>query len=164
MQSQWFAWSSICKLYSVYVNAENHSKSEHKSSDALFFPTSWGIRFQSLNCEVTDFKTHLSIIFGFQLMKNFTNCLSWTCRDLRSDVANPIAISSILKIFLKDKCLFGFLTSSSTTRLYCKACLHGKTTKKSQKLLFLFTFLQLPLAASMILGLNYVRSDSRVVI
>ena len=30
--------------------------------------------------------------------------------------------------------------------------------------LFLFTFLQLPLAASMILGLNYVRSDSRVVI
>ena len=30
--------------------------------------------------------------------------------------------------------------------------------------LFLFTFLQLPLAASMILGLNYVLSDSRVVI
>ena len=30
--------------------------------------------------------------------------------------------------------------------------------------LSLFTFLQLPLAASMILGLNYVRSDSRVVI
>ena len=30
--------------------------------------------------------------------------------------------------------------------------------------LFLFTFLQLPLGASMILGLNYTRSDSRVVI
>ena len=30
--------------------------------------------------------------------------------------------------------------------------------------LFLFTFLQLPLAASMILGLNYACSDSRVVI
>ena len=29
---------------------------------------------------------------------------------------------------------------------------------------FLFTFLQLPLAASMILGLNYARNDSRVVI
>ena len=30
--------------------------------------------------------------------------------------------------------------------------------------LFLFTFLQLPLTASMIFGLNYARSDSRVVI
>ena len=29
---------------------------------------------------------------------------------------------------------------------------------------FSITFLQLPLAASMILGLNYARSDSRVVI
>ena len=67
----------------------------------------------------------------------------------------------MLDSFQKHIKRFAFIVVSSVSDTLSFVVKHKLVTVLS---LFLFTLLQLPLAASPILELNYARSDSRVVI